>query len=74
MCKILRAKGVREYEISNLKGSFKSLFGKIDNYGANKSIGLRNLTDSERAYADELSSWGYPLFVSSYPFKLMIRV
>ena len=75
-CQKAREMGRVELFIKNLNGPFVSIWGnEIRNYGiAKKSLGIRNLTETDREMADKLAGWGYSVFVSEYPFTLMIRI
>ena len=75
-CKKAREQGKREVAAMGLNGPFVYLWGvKIQQTGiASKNIGLRNLSGSERELARKLQGWGYSLFDSQYPFKLMVRL
>jgi len=70
-----REQGKSGAVVSYLSGPFNSLFGTIEQTGiASKRISLRHLTGSEREMAEKVSAWGYSVFVSPYPFYLMVRV
>ncbi len=75
-CQSAKEKGKSELLFESLSGPFVSFWGNtIQDYGiAKKSLTLRNLSGRDREMADKVKGWGYSVFVTSYPFKLMIRL
>jgi hypothetical protein len=71
-----REQGKSELFAMSLSGPFVSFWGTtIQSYGiAKKRLGLRDLSVREREIAKKIEGWGYSLFVSKYPFHLMIRL
>ena len=71
-----REQGKLEIFVMSLSGPFVYFWGTtIQQTGiANKGLGLRNLSGRERKMAKKIEGWGYSLFVSKYPFSLMIRL
>jgi len=76
VCRRAKELGKDQVTVTNLNGPFKSMFGGvIDSYGiAKKHLSLRNLDGEERKVADEIAGSGYSVYVSEYPFMLMIRL
>lgn len=75
-CQRAKEQGQSDLFVEGLQGPFKSFWGNtIDDYGiARKSLTLRNLTGSDREIAEKVVGWGYSVFVSRYPFSLMISI
>jgi hypothetical protein len=71
-----REEGKSEIFVMSLNGPFVSFWGTtIQSYGiAKKRLGLGNLSGRELEMAKKIEGWGYSLFVSKYPFTLMIRL
>lgn len=75
-CERARKQGNRDVVAMPLNGPFVYFWGgEIQMTGiAKKSLGVRNLSGKEHESARKLSAWGYSLFVSQYPFTLMVRL
>jgi ribosomal protein L40E len=75
-CERARKQGKRDVVAMPVNGPFVYFWGgEIQMTGiAKKSLGVRNLSGKERESASKLSAWGYSLFVSQYPFTLMVRL
>ena len=76
VCQKAKELGRHDVTVALLNGPFKSIFGnEIDGYGiAKKNLRIGNLAGDERRWADEVAELGYSVFVSSYPFRLTIRL
>jgi hypothetical protein len=75
-CKQAKKQGKSEVFVMSLNGPFISFWRTtIQSYGiAKKRLGLGNLSGRELEMAKKIEGWGYSLFVSKYPFTLMIRL